>query len=220
LSTILGNDSAGSITATVEGVHTVEVWQATLAQPPELVGRLTRMLSDDERERAARLASPDRWIVSRAALRIVLAGRLATHPEDIELAVGPHGKPEIAGSPVRFNLAHSGDLALIALTSDLEVGIDVERTSRRSTAVERSLTPAERASLDGDDRHVELLRIWCRKEAMAKADGGGLGWAPEAFDTTAPGDLSLSDLALDDGYVGAVALTGPLPEIALYRVAL
>jgi len=37
--------------------------------------------------------------------------------------------------------------------------------------------------------------------------------------TTAPGAYSLSDLSLDDGYVGALAVEGPAPDIALYRVA-
>jgi 4'-phosphopantetheinyl transferase len=177
------------------------------------------MLSDDERERATRLASAPRWIVARAALRIVLAGQLGTHPGDVEFAAGPHGKPEIPGCALRFNLSHSGDLALIALTTEAEVGVDVERTSRRSRAVERTLTDGERASLNGQDRHRELLRIWCRKEAMAKAGGGGLGWAPETFDTTAPGAIHLSDLSLGDGYVGALAVLGPAADTALYRVA-
>lgn len=200
-------------------MQTVEVWQAHLAQPPELVQRLESTLADDERERAARLTSAPRWIVARAALRIVLAGSLPLHPSDLELATGPHGKPEIPGSPLRFNLSHSGDLAVIALSRDAEVGIDVERTSRRSAVIERTLTDGERATLNGQDRHTQLLRIWCRKEAMAKAGGGGLGWAPETFDTTAPGDLSLSDLVLDEGYVGAVAVLGSPADIALYRVA-
>jgi 4'-phosphopantetheinyl transferase len=202
-------------------VRTVEVWQAALAQPPELVGKLQSMLSDDERERASRLAAAPRWVVARAALRIVLAGHLGLHPRDVEFAVGPHGKPELDGSALRFNLSHSGDLALIALAENVEVGIDVERTSRRSKAVERTLTAGERATLDETDRHTGLLRIWCRKEALAKALGGGLGWAPETFDTTRPGNFLLSDLLLDDdGYVGAVAVEGDDAEIALYRVAL
>ena len=201
------------------GVRTVEVWQAGLAQPPELVRGLESTLSDGERERAARLASAERWIVARAALRIVLAGHLGAHPSDVELGAGAHGKPELPGSVVRFNLSHSGDVALIALTTGAEVGIDVERTSRRSTAVERTLTDGERALLDGRDRHIELLRVWCRKEALAKAGGGGLGWAPETFDTTAPGDFELSDLVLEEGYVGALAVQGAGADIAHYRVA-
>ena len=52
------------------------------------------------------------------------------------------------------------------------------------------------------------------------AGGGGLGWAPETFDTTAPGDFSLSDLILDEGYVGALAVHGAPADVALYRVEL
>ena len=146
------------------------------------------MLSTGAR-RAQRLAAAPRWIVARAALRIVLAGHLGLHPGDVEFATGEHGKPEILGSALRFNLSHSADLALIALTEHAEVGIDVEHTSRRSRAVERTLTPPSAPPSTVDDRHTELLRIWCRKEALAKAGGGGLGWAPETFDTPQPGDV-------------------------------
>ena len=128
-------------------------------------------------------------------------------PADVVFALGPHGKPELPGAPVRFNLAHSGDRALIALVDDVEVGVDVERTARSSRAVERTLTDGERAAL-GPDRHVELLRVWCRKEALAKAIGGGLGWAPEKFDTSRPDGFALIDLELDEGYVGALAVAG------------
>jgi 4'-phosphopantetheinyl transferase len=200
-------------------VRTVEVWQAGLAHPEAMVRRLESVLSDDERARAARLASAPRWIAARAALRIVLAGHLGTHPSEVEFATGPHGKPEIPGCALRFNLSHSGELAVIALATGAEVGVDVERASRRSRAIERTLTAGERAALDERDRHRELLRIWCRKEAMAKAGGGGLGWAPETFDTTTPGAFSLTDLAVDEGYVGALAVEGVRPEIAPYRVA-
>src|SRR4029078_9456134 len=66
------------------GVRTVEVWQAGLAQPATLVHELEATLSGDERDRGARLASSERWIVARAALRIVLAGHLEVHPSEIE----------------------------------------------------------------------------------------------------------------------------------------
>src|SRR5918998_5964029 len=132
------------------------------------------------------MAAGDSWTVARAALRFVLAERLGTEPAGIVFALGPHGKPQLPGTRLRFNLSHSGAKALIALTYDAEVGVDVERTSRRSRAVERALTEGERAAIDGGNRHLQLLRIWCRKEALAKALGGGLGWAPETFDTSRP----------------------------------
>jgi 4'-phosphopantetheinyl transferase len=187
-------------------VSNVEVWQVELAAGE--AGRAAALLSHDERERAARLKRPQLWIVARAALRTALGGRLGVPAAEIAFAEGPHGKPELPGSRLRFNLSHSGERALIAMADGVEVGIDVERTARRSHAVERTLTEGERAALRGVDRHVELLRVWCRKEALAKAIGGGLGWAPESFDTSCPDGYALVDLELDAGYVGALAVAG------------
>ena len=199
----------------------VEVWSVELAQPRERVADLTELLSGEERERAARMAAAKRWIVARAALRIVLAGRLGCVASAIEFATGPHGKPELAGATaLRFNHSHSGDRALVAVATGFEVGVDVERTARRSAVIERTLTEGERASLDATDRHLALLRIWCRKEALAKAGGGGLGWAPEAFDTSRPDGHTLADLDLGAGYVGALAMAGGPAEIQVLRLAL
>ena len=145
------------------------------------MARLRGLLSADECARADRLKRPghgERWIVARAALRILICARLGCVPEDVPLDVTEHGKPFVPGTRLRFNLSHSGTLAVIALADDLEVGVDVERPDRNAAAVQRTLSDGERAS--GDD----LLQLWCRKEAWAKATGGGLGWAPEAFDTT------------------------------------
>ena len=172
----------------------------------ELAPREASSLSDDERERAARMTRPEPWIAARVALRTVLGERLGVAPAELTFAASEHGKPELPGSSVRFNLAHSGNRALIAV-ADVEVGVDVERLERSSRAIERTLTDGERAGL-GPDRHVELMRIWCRKEALAKAIGGGLGWAPENFDTSRPDGFALIDLELDEGYVGALAVAG------------
>jgi 4'-phosphopantetheinyl transferase len=194
------------------------VWSVELAQPPELVTRLEAMLSGEERDRAARMAAAPQWIVARAAVRMVLGERLGLVAGDVEIATGPHGKPELPDATLRFNHSHSGTRALVALAEGVEVGIDVERTARRSTAIERTLTAGERAAIEGHaDRHTELLRIWTRKEALAKAIGGGLGWAPEDFDTSDPKGHTLVDLDLEAGYVGAHAVACGRPDVTHRR---
>ncbi len=197
----------------------VDVWEVELTA----TRRLEALLTGAERERAARLRHPgaaERWIVARAALRIVLGERLSAAPQDVVFGEGARGKPELPGARLRFNLAHSGDRALVALAEGAEVGVDLERTARSSRAVERTLTDGERAALNGPDRHTELLRVWCRKEALAKAIGGGLGWAPETFDTSCPEPYSLVDLALDGGYVGALAVEGRAATVSVRRLDL
>jgi 4'-phosphopantetheinyl transferase len=197
-------------------VRSVEVFQIGLDRPADVVAAYAATLDPGERERAARLRDSGPWTVAHGALRELLGARLRTAPADVALAAGPHGKPEVPGAALRFNLSHTRALAVIALAPGFEVGVDVERLDRRSRAVERTLTPAEAAALDSAaDRHVELLRTWCRKEALAKALGGGLGWEPRRFDTTAPGSLWLCDLAVGDGHVGALACAGGPAEVVV-----
>jgi 4'-phosphopantetheinyl transferase len=188
-----------------------------LDQPPDVVRCMDAFLTAGERTRAARLKRPgacERWTVARGALRVLLSARLCVLPEEIEFELGPHGKPELSGTVTCFNLTHSGDLALIALAEDCDVGIDVERPGRNTAAVARTLSEGERAS--GDD----LLQIWCRKEALAKAMGGGLQWAPQDFDTSAPSGYALTDVPLAGGYVGALATAEPVAAFTLHRLAL
>jgi 4'-phosphopantetheinyl transferase len=197
-------------------VASVEVWQVDLAQEADVVACLRTLLADEERERAARLKRPgaeDRWTVARAALRIVVGARIGCVPEEVDFELTADGKPELTRTNVCFNLSHSGERAVIAL-AEVEVGVDVERTDRSRAAIERTLSEGERAG--GDD----LLQIWCRKEALAKAIGEGLGWRPQDFDTSAPSGHAMRDLKLDPGYVGAVAAAGERIDVTLYRLML
>jgi 4'-phosphopantetheinyl transferase len=188
-------------------VDVVEVWHVDLEAPAPPV------LSPAEHERAGRYARGDdgrRWAAARAALRVLIGERAGVHPREVAFAHGPDGKPHVEGGPC-FNLSHAGAIALVALAGTREVGIDVERTDRRSHAILRALTEAERARLGERPEHLELMRMWCRKEALAKATGGGLRWAPERFDTTAPAGYALADLEVAGAYVAALAVAGDAP---------
>ena len=185
----------------------IEVWHVDLDAPASDV------LSTEERERAERYARAEhgrRWAAARAALRVLLGERLGVAPEAVAFAHNAHGKPQVAG-PLRFNLSHAGAVALVAIAEARDVGIDVERADRSARAVLRALTAGERARLGDPPGQVELLRTWCRKEALAKAIGGGLGWAPERFDTAAPGAYALADVDAGPGYVAALAVAGDAP---------
>lgn len=185
----------------------VEVWHVNLDAPAPPV------LSEEEHARAGRYARGDdgrRWAAARAALRVLLGERVGMHPREVSFTHGPHGKPHVDGGPC-FNLSHTGALALVALAGAREIGVDVERTDRRSHAILRALTDHERVALGERPAHLDLMRVWCRKEALAKATGGGLRWAPERFDTTASSGYALADLEVPGGYVAAVALEGDAP---------
>jgi len=164
-------------------VNEVHVWQARLdsSEWPQC-----NHLPAAERDRASAIVRPaarERWVASRWALRGVLGRYLERPAAEVELRFGDHGKPALAdpGSSLRFNLSHSGELALIVVAIGREVGVDVERVGAR---------PAE--------FYVE----WTRREAIAKCFGTGLGTpAPEAAVTTI-------ELDPEPGFVAAIAAAG------------
>jgi 4'-phosphopantetheinyl transferase len=173
----------------------VHVWQANLAAVGD--GAL-RLLSDLERQRAARIIDPGkarRWARARAVLRALLGGYLGRDPRALRIAPDIHGKPRVlvdsrtfAGpseadpaSRLDFNLSHSGDVALFALTAGGPVGVDVELARRRqldvASVAARAFGTAERARLQklpAREGELELLRLWVRREATLKCLGFGL----------------------------------------------
>ncbi len=139
-----------------------------------------------ERERAAQIARPgarERWVASRWALRSVLSRYLDREPAEIELGFGERGKPMLADpdAPLRFNLSHSGELALIAVAREREVGVDVQLVGAR---------PAE------------FYAEWTRREAIAKCHGAGL-WAP-----LPDSPVAVAPLDAGAGFAAAVAVLG------------
>lgn len=92
---------------------------------PSVYQRLYEVASPERRERAdAYVQARNRrlCIASDALLRYALAEHGVAGGE---MRVGEHGKPYLAGLPLRFNLSHAGEMVLCAV-SDQEIGCDVE----------------------------------------------------------------------------------------------
>src|SRR5439155_24044853 len=104
---------------------------------------------------------------------------LGCGPAEVKFRYAAHGKPGLADSDLRFNISHSGTLAVIALAR-VEVGVDVQLPRpRRSDAIARRFyTPGEIerlfANADPERRADAFFRLWTCKEAFLKATGEGL----------------------------------------------
>jgi 4'-phosphopantetheinyl transferase len=185
----------------VERDDGLEVVVTSLALEPVSVRACASLLSGAERERAGRFAfgrDARRYIVGRARLRELLGARLDVPPGSVALATGAQGKPALAdradGGDLRFNLAHSDEVAVYAFSFGREVGIDVEavRTLRDTDALaahwfSRSENEAYQA-LDPRQKLVGFFNCWTRKEAFVKALGEGLSRPLDSFDVSlAPG---------------------------------
>lgn len=200
----------------------VQAWRASLDAGPRALAGAWARLAHDERQRAGRFVlehDRDRFIVARAFLRDVLARHLGLPADRVRFRMGPAGKPELEGSRLRFNLSHSRGLALLALTLDREIGVDVEALRPVPDArglAERYFAPAEAArlgALPAADRDAAFLRCWTLKEAYVKGVGDGLGIALDGFEVSPAAACheawTLRSFDPGPGYVGALAVQCP-----------
>ncbi len=201
----------------------VDVWRADLA----VVGSgLTEVLCEQERERAGRIVgerSRALWACARGLLRAVLGRYLQRDPRELRFELAPYGKPALgtrAGQTqdVRFNLSHSGELVLVAVSIGREVGVDVERTRDASGRQVNQLAIAARAlgpvrarrlrELEPDEREYEFLRMWTAHEAALKCLGTGLAHGPSPGDRDPAKALWTETLELGPRAVATVAAQG------------
>lgn len=198
----------------------LHVWEADVDRgtwPP------LERLPQPERERAERLrpAARRRWVAARWALRGALAQYLKVDPAAIELEAAVGGKPRLAdrASPLRFNLSHSHQLAVVAVGLDREVGIDVEWIDRERDLLRlapRALGPAdaERVRAASAASRPEIFyAAWARREAVAKCHGTGLTSAASAADAAA------ATIEVRAGFAGAVAVAAPtVPPLRRFAI--
>ena len=176
----------------------MHVYIIRVASYSQRIADLVECLSLEERMRARYFFREDdrrRFLLGRAMVRRLCANRLGVEAAAIILGQATTGKPYIA-SPldaqdqhVEFNVAHSGDCVIIALSKGQPVGVDVEllessRFASFDTISLLAFSEAERAALSAavqDQLAATFYRIWVRKEAVIKAEGCGIGGPLQSF---------------------------------------
>lgn len=192
----------------------VHVWRVPLSgNDPDT---LAPLLAPDECLRAQRFHfehDRTRFICGRGLLRTILGRYLNADPRDLTFVEGQHGKPELTGvaSSLRFNLSHSDDLMLLAVTHTRAVGVDLEMI-RENVPVE---TLADYYFEPEDAWHLRLLpppqrvwrfyELWTSAEARLKADGAGIS---QGLKVLQPDRWSLRKLIPAEGYTAALAVEG------------
>jgi 4'-phosphopantetheinyl transferase len=223
------------------------VWRIPIG--PELpVSQCWTLLSADEQAHASKLrhdADRNAYVLAHGAMRMILASYARSAPRDLRFHHGQFGKPALAPSgsslPLDFSLAHSGELALLAVARDRAVGIDVSGVDPAADiagVAERFFSPVERQTLrslrGSPERTVDAFyAAWTRKEAYVKATGHGLARGLDHFDVSfAPGEAPrlLADrldadapsrwtiFAVDAGagYSAALVVAKPVAEVVLF----
>lgn len=196
----------------------VHVWRVRLDPHAAVAASLSGVLAGEERARAERFRSDvhrSRFVVCRAAQRDVLARYTGLSPAALRFRYSAYGKPALAtdgGEParIRFNVSNARDLAVVAVTADREVGVDVEAEREVTDALglaRRFFSPAELAALEAVppvSMQRAFVTCWTRKEAFIKAIGLGVSMPLAAF-----------DVAVDPDEPAALLRTRPDPAVAL-----
>ena len=213
----------------------IHVWRAIVDIPFARLQVYQETLSPDERARAQRFKlsrHQRRFTAARGILRHILARYLGTTPQDIRFQPGPFGKLFLQGpmdQPLHFNVAHSQQLALYAVSRDFDVGIDLEgdRDSLDYAGLAERICSADELitfqKLPPAEQRAAFFRCWTRKEAFVKAIGKGFSFPLEqvtvSFTPDEPSrilsvqghssdDWSLVDLSPGQGFWGALAVAG------------
>ena len=211
-------------------LNDVHIWRINLNSDELQLQFFRETLSSDEIARAERFYFPEhrqRFIAGRGTLRTILGQYLDIDPKQVEFEYQPRGKPllaaKFAGKGLLFNLSHSQDLALLGVSYQNQIGVDLEyiRTmsdlaglakrffSAREYEYLRLLSPAQQQQI--------FFRYWTCKEAYLKATGDGLVQLEEIEINLTPnqpskllvsGDWSLRELTPAANFAAAVVVAG------------
>lgn len=111
--------------------------------------------------------------------RQVLAKYLDTSPSRVQVQIGKHGKPFIAGGGLHFNLSHTGKLWVLAVSDIYPLGIDAEalNTNSHAKVAKKYFAASELQFYQAQPpaaRPRLFYQLWTCKEAFAKAAGRGI----------------------------------------------
>lgn len=165
------------------GIH---VWKASVKD--FTAKQFWPILSNPEKIRANRFVFPehqDRFIIVHGILRNLLADYLHAKPEDLSFKTNKFGKPKI--NNINFNISHSRDLALFAISNNYDVGVDIEFINKDIDLdiAERFFSAHEAQALlklPITQQPKAFFNCWTRKEAFIKAIGTGLSFPLHKFD--------------------------------------
>jgi len=216
----------------------VHVWSCDLHHMP---ADGAAWLDAGERQRAQRLQHDvhrRRFIAAHAWMRRILGLYLRQPPQSLRWATGPLGKPALASAApiaaLHFNLSHTEDKALLAVSRTAAVGIDIEaiRPCVADAALRCAvLTASEHEALlrlPGTEHDAAFYRCWTRKEAWLKALGLGLSIEPCTLHVGLaaacqrvrwpgmPHALTLTALPAPAGHAAALAVEGGLRRVVQF----
>jgi len=175
----------------------IHIWRYRLELSTERVGHAESLLSADELARADRFHFPihrERYVAGRSKLRKLLGSYLQVEPASVRFTYSEFGRPALNqaqnSGAINFNVSHSEDICLVAVSHVQPLGIDVERIRGDfggEEVAQANFAPAEfreLLSLPSNIRPQGFFNCWTRKEAYVKALGAGLQIPLDSFEVS------------------------------------
>ncbi len=187
----------------------VHLWLAFCADADRelLHQRYRALMTPEERARGDRFyfeRDRARYRVTRALVRTVLSRYAPIAPQDWRFEANAWGAPRIANPEpearsLSFNLTHTHDLVVLAVTRQRALGVDTENITRGALldVADRFFAPTECEHLwamPAEHHTTRFFELWTLKESYIKARGMGLSIPLHkfAFDLREPGAVALT----------------------------
>ena len=211
----------------------IEIWNVHLPDHHGDTPLCRSLLTGEELARAAKFRRPadaEGFILCRGLLRRILADCLNTDPSALRFNRNSQGKPFLEDGTLDFNVSHSRDRLLVAVTAGRAVGVDIEfrrgGLSMQSIA-KRWFAPEEQEFFQTLEKPEKgFFEIWAKKEAYVKALGLGiykdlntfavpLGEKPFSANIGKDGQWFFQTLEIDPDYAAAVVSEAPPVPVSL-----
>jgi len=203
----------------------VHLWRIDL---DEIDDEMETVLSEDELARAQRFhheQDRNRFIKARGSMRLLLGFYLATPPEDITFVYGPSGKPFISSpaSVLTFNLSHTGNMALLGISREAAIGVDLERIKEKPNfhalagRIFNSAIQQELSQLTGAALAEAFFYHWTEYEARMKAIGNGIF---SDHNPTRDAELQATHFIPEEGYMAAIVMEDSPPPFEEWQIYL
>lgn len=170
-------------------IDNIDLFCIRISEELESLNSCYSILSLGEKKKADRFyfkKDSDSYIISHGFLRNILCDYIPFSAKEILFKTNPFGKPGIIDvqniNEVKFNISHSGDYCLIAITRYNEIGVDIEKIrdiKEYMKLAERFFSSYENSIIKDIEEAKKLhcfYTIWTQKEALIKASGEGLSF--------------------------------------------
>jgi 4'-phosphopantetheinyl transferase len=147
-------------------------------------------------------------------------------PPDKEIKYTKHDKPYFEDNLIQFNISHSGEIVVCALSTENEIGIDIEMvTNVEIDDFKFLMTEMEWENVtSSNNKNNTFFNYWTQKEAVIKAHGHGLTIPLKSFeiiDNMTKIDeekFYLKEIRIDEKYKCTISQRANIDKISIKKI--